>query len=332
MNSQSGRNTFVDSLRMQVRWCTFGPDINPFVRYNPWRPFVHWLNSRRMNDYVSKHIEGRFSTLQTSGDHLEASGQSIIDLVLTAYLKEDPVRKTQPLDSTFKKFAVNQIKLFLFSGHDTTSSTVCYLYYTLASKPDILARVRSEHNKVLGADVCQTSSLVAANPVLLNRLSYTTAFIKETLRLYPAVSSLRAGEPGFQVTDELGRQFPTDELLVWSNPVPIHRDPAYWHQPDDFLPDRWLVGPDNPLHPVKGAWRPFEHGPRNCIGQELAMIEMKVILVMTARKFRFSLAYDTLDGAHDNQRIKTVHGERGYRIDRAQPAGDLPCRVSESTW
>ena len=320
----------VDGLRMQIRWLTFGADVNPIKRYNPVRPLVHWYNSRRMNDYVSKKIDSRFTRLQSLEDPLKTHSRSIIDLVLAAYLAEDLERKAQPLESTFKKFTMNQIKLFLFSGHDTTSSTVCYIFYTLATKPDVLARVRAEHGLVLGSETSQAASLITSDPVLLNRLPYTSAVIKETLRLYPAVSSTRAGEPDFHVRDDSGRRYPTNGFLVWSDPVALHRDPAYWPQPDDFTPERWLVGPEGPLHPVKGAWRPFEHGPRNCIGQELAMMEMKVITVMTARRFDFQLAYDELDGVKKTTGIKTVHGQRGYQIQRAQPSGDLPCRVSES--
>ena len=331
LDSQRQKNPLVDGLRMQIRWLTFGADVNPFTRYNPLRPLVHWYNSRRMNNYVSKEIDNRFARLQASWDHFHERGKSIIDLVLTAYLTErrDPGKICLPLDSTFKKFTMSQIKLFLFSGHDTTSSTVCYIFYTLATRPDVLGRVRSEHDELLGLDVSQTASLVATDPVLLNKLPFTSAVIKEVLRLYPAVSSTRTGEPDFHVIDDVGRRFPTNDLLVWSNPVPIHRDPAYWRQPDDFIPERWLVGPDDPLHPVKGAWRSFEHGPRNCIGQELAMIEMKVITIMTARRFDFSIAYDELDNIKGTQGIKTVHGQRCYQIGRAQPANDLPCRVSD---
>lgn len=283
-----------------------------------------------MNNYVSKEIDSRFTTLQASEDHFQDRGKSIIDLVLTAYLNENRVMKSQPLDRTFKGFAMNQIKLFLFSGHDTASSTVCYIFYTLASKPEILARMRSEHDKILGPSVSQVASLILADPILLNKLPYTSAVIKETLRLYPAVSSTRAGEPDYHVTDDLGRRYPTNGLLVWSNPMPIHRDPTYWQSPDDFMPERWLVEPGDPLHPVKGAWRPFEHGPRNCIGQELAMIEMKVITIMTARRYDFSLVYDQVDRLKGAHGVKTVRGERGYQIGRAQPADNLPCRVSET--
>ncbi|KAL9605832.1 MAG: hypothetical protein Q9179_000980 [Wetmoreana sp. 5 TL-2023] len=56
LNSQRARNPLVDGLRMQVRWLTFGAEVNPFTRYNPIRPLVHWYNIRRMNNYVSKEI------------------------------------------------------------------------------------------------------------------------------------------------------------------------------------------------------------------------------------------------------------------------------------
>ena len=275
-----------------------------------------------MNNYITQKIDSRFADIQ-----IEGSNKSIMDLVLTAYLAGNVERKPQDLDGTFKKFTMNQIKLFLFSGHDTTSSTVCYLFYILASNPTILARIRAEHTSVIGSDHIKAISIIRSDPFLLNKLHYTLAVIKEVMRMFPAVSGTRAGEPNFSVIDETGRRFPTDGFLVWDNPQAIHRDPRYWPRPDDFIPERWLVAPDDPLHPIKGAWRPFSQGPRNCIGQELAVIEMKVIMVMTARTFDIRLAYEDLDHAKGIKGIRTVYGERGYQIARAQPSDDLPCLV-----
>ncbi len=316
----------VDALRMQVRWLTFGADVNPITRYNPIRPLVHWYNLRIMNNYVSKEIDKRVAQLQDQKYNSAKGSKTIMDLVLTTYMAENATRETQAMDRTFKRFTMSQIKLFLFSGHDTTSSTVCYIFYVLATNPNVLARVRAEHASAMGADHSKAASLITSDPFLLNRLPYTLAVIKETLRMYPAVSSTRAGEPDFSVRDDAGRLFPTDGFLVWANPQPVHRDPTYWQRPDDFLPERWLVGPGDPLYPVRGAWRPFEHGPRNCIGQELAMLEMKVIVVMTARRFEIELMYGRV-GRGDGG--KTVYGERGYQIQRAEPSGGLPCRVTK---
>ena len=314
---------------MQVKWLTFGADLNPFTAYNPIRPLVHWYNSRRMNDYIIRIIDGRLVELQSAGSGSDKANKSILDLVLTTYLSENAGRKIQGIDRTFKNFTISQIKLFLFSGHDTTSSTICYIFYILATKPAVLARVRAEHSSVIGSDTSKAASTITSDPFLLNKLPYTLAVIKEVMRLFPAVSGTRAGEPNYSVTDDVGRSFPTDGFLVWDIPQAIHRDPTYWQAPDDFIPERWLVASGDSLYPVKGAWRPFSHGPRNCIGQELAMIEMKVIIVLTARAFDIKLAYEDLDRARGTTGISTIYGERGYQIQRAQPSGDLPCHVAQ---
>lgn len=316
---------------MQIKWLTFGPDINPFIRFNPVRPLVYWYNSRRMNKYVTQKIDARFVELQSNdgSNSVENRNKSIIDLVLSAYLSEKGDGELQDIDSQFKRFTMNQIKLFLFSGHDTTSSTVCYIFYILATNAAVLAQVRAEHISVFGSDACDATFMMISNPTLLNKIPYTVAVIKEVLRMYPAVSGTRAGEPNFSVMDDANRNFPTEGFLVWDILQAMHRDPAYWTAPDKFLPERWLVTVDDPLHPIKGAWRPFSHGPRNCIGQELAMLEMKIIMVMTARRFDFQLAYEEVDRGKGTKHIKTVYGERGYQIQRAQPSNDLPCRVTK---
>ncbi|KAL8840160.1 MAG: hypothetical protein Q9176_004008 [Flavoplaca citrina] len=215
LSSQTRNNPLVNGLRSQVKWLTFGADINPFARYNPVRPIVNWYNSRRMNIYINRVIDSRFSELNVRDGNIERANKSIIDLVLTSYLSDRSPNSFANMDPTFKTFTMNQIKLFLFSGHDTTSSTVCYIFYALTTKPDILKRVRNEHNSVFGLNPQEAPELITADPYLLNQLPYTLAVIKEVLRLYPAVSGTRIGELGFDVIDDAGRHFPTRDFLVW---------------------------------------------------------------------------------------------------------------------
>jgi len=56
------------------------------------------------------------------------------------------------------------------------------------------------------------------------------------------------------------------------------------------------------------------------------MLEMKIIMVMTLRKFQIKPVYEELDRQKSSGRVRTVYGERGYQIQRAQPSDDLPCR------
>lgn len=78
------------------------------------------------------------------------------------------------------------------------------------------------------------------------------------------------------LTTEDGVRYPTPGSTVWA----VHRNPRLWPRADEFLPERWLGRPGDPLYPCKGAWRPFETGSRNCIGQTLALAEIKTVLVM----------------------------------------------------
>lgn len=89
---------------------------------------------------------------------------------------------------TFKRFTTNIIILFLFSGHNTTSITVCYIFYTLATKPNVLEGVRAKMIQYL------VPTLIVADPFLLNQLPYTLSVIKEVLRMYLTISGTRIGE------------------------------------------------------------------------------------------------------------------------------------------
>ncbi|KAI4282001.1 MAG: hypothetical protein L6R38_003258 [Xanthoria sp. 2 TBL-2021] len=279
-------------------------------------------------------MEKRFlRNLSGSEPATQARSKTIVDLALDKYVserKESDDGETT-MDATFKDAAICQIRTFLFAGHDTSSSTLCYCYHLLSIHPEIRDLVVMEHNSVLGPEIGQAASLLSQEPHLLNQLPFTLAVIKETLRLYPAASSTRQGEPGLNIIAADGRSCPTDGLLIWSNHFAIHRNEEYWQRPDEFLPQRWLVEKDHYLYNAdKGAWRSFEHGPRNCIGQELAILELKLVLAMTLRKFNVDSAYDEYDKVRARKSPKTVDGDRAYQIlaGAAHPNDGFPCKVS----
>ena len=320
------------ALRAQIRWLSAGAEPDLFQRWNPLRPFVHWYYTRQLDRYMERELEIRFAAFQETAELKETKGgrsRTIIDLALDEYLEDQPGSKTtRSIDMTFKSFAISQMKVFVLAGHDTTSSTLCYIYYLLSKHPSALDQVRVEHDGVFGSDLSQISSVVEENPHALNQLPFTVAVIKEAMRLFPAASSTRKGEPGFFL-EENDRYYPTEGFIVWSLHQAIHREPLYWPEPDAFIPERWLVNKDDPLYPVKGAWRGFEFGPRNCIGQELAMLEMKLVMVMTLREFDVRSSYDEWDRIRVKLGPRTVSGERAYQVldGTTRPADGFPCRV-----
>jgi cytochrome P450 len=285
-----------------------------------------------MNSYIGKELEKRYETYRASLAHGDlAASKSVISLVLGGYLEQTLSQKpSTTLDPTFKAYATSQIRTFLFAGHDTTSSTICHIYYLLSKHPSTLEKLRGEHDSILGRELDAAGKLISDHPHLLNQLTYTFAVIKEAMRLFPPASSIREGVDGVSITDDDGNAYPTGKISVWIIHQAMQRSPKYWKQPNDFIPERWLTGPEDPLYPVNGAWRPFEYGPRNCIGQGLVTMELKVVLALTVREFDIRDAYEEFDRLNPRGGFMTVEGERAYQIDQggAHPADRFPCRVS----
>ena len=291
-----------------------------------------------MNRFVSRHLESRFADHQDHGNTAKTKSdeyKTVMDLALNRFLDEQTrSHDPQGIDPEFKRFAISQMKVFILAGHDTTSATLCYIFYLLSCNPSALERARAEHNDIFDTDLIKASVKIRENPHLLNRLPYTFAIIKESLRLFSVASSTREGEPGFYLSHD-GYQYPTEGFTVWCTHQAMHREPLYWPQSDAFVPERWIVSDDDPLHPIKEAWRPFEWGPRNCIGQELALLEINVVLVMTLRQFDIMAGYDMCDHGQGEEVPKTVNGERAYQVLKGttRPADGLPCRVTvAATW
>ena len=306
--------------------------LNPLDAYNPLRPiFIAYYNSV-MDSFLSLQIDKRFAARQSLGDvdgPDNSKKNTVLGLAFDRYVKTRELRNpTNVLTSEFKQFVMGQLKGLILAGHGTTANTMCFIYYLLSKYPKALQRVREEHDSVLGHDVSQTASIIQEKPHILNQLPYTLAIIKETLRLYPADSSPRSGSKDF-VLRENGRLFPTEGCSVWTIAYAIQRDPLYWPDRDAFIPKRWLVPADDPLHPVKGAWRPFEFGPRSCIGQELAMLELKLSLVMTIRNFDFEPRFEEWEQKNGVKGPRMVNGEAGYQTldGTPRPRNGFPCRV-----
>ncbi|KAL4985036.1 cytochrome P450 [Aspergillus falconensis] len=204
--------------------------------------------------------------------------------------------------------------------------------------------VRQEHDRTSSTDLPVAAQLLKSNAALLNQCPYTLAVIKETLRLVPAANNTRRARRTHLHRPHI---YPLEHTVGAEILHPtIRRNPRLWPRADEFLPERWLVDPGHELYPNPAAWRPFEHRPRNCIGQTLVYNEMRIALVMTARTFDIKPAYDEWDAMQaanegplpklaswlgiSNNPLKTVGGERAYQTEKAgiHPADGYPCRIA----
>lgn len=317
---------------------------------NPLRPLVQKYNGYLMNSYICKELEKRFHEIKNerlSGDtNSPRSIKSVARLAIEAYLDGKKVRgvtQMDKLDKTFAAYASYQIRLFLFGGTDSTAAIMVYLYHMLAKHPDWLARLKQEHDEVFGVIPDDAPRILKENPVLLNNCKGTQAFIKETLRLYAPAGTIRAGRPGATITDLQGNEQPIDYAGANILHQALHTNPRIWPRAREFLPERFLVGPEHELYPDQSAFRPFEQGPRNCIGQTLVWNELRTALVLTCRDLKITDAYDEFDAksmeamgmfARLKRRmfgepIRTLYGDRAYQTDTGglHPVNGYPCYV-----
>lgn len=217
-NAQRTTNELTSRLLHLISWLSYGFENSLWQRYHPFRPFVHWYSNRHMNRYLARELQKK-AELSNEADIAEKpeGNRSVIDLALHKYqvIQGSANETVTGMDATFRAVAISQIKEFMFAGHDTTSSTLDYIFHLLSSQPEALHLLRAEHTQVFGADLSRTDSIITEKIHLLNQLPFTLAIIKETLRLFPPASSLRQGEPGFFVTDSTGREYPTEGCLVW---------------------------------------------------------------------------------------------------------------------
>lgn len=327
LNSQTSNNPLCSSLRSIINRQIREEELNPFIRYNPWFPFMDWWDGFIMDRYITKELRNRYEEWKEA--RIAGKARSIMNLALEDYMKNR--KTTDELDPNFIKWACAQIRLFLFVGHDSSAATIVYSLYLLSKHPDAMARIRKEHDDVFGKDVAQAPDLLIKRPHLTNELPYTTAVIKEALRLFPPAAAIRDGIPGASLRNPKNSEmYPTDGFAVLVPHNALHRNEEYWYRASEFIPERWFVGPEDPVYPPRWGWRPLEFGTRNCLGQNLVMLNLRVTLVMVVREFDVRDAYTEWDIKHPKVGPRTVDGERAYQISKgsAHPADGFPCIVT----
>ncbi|KAK8859210.1 hypothetical protein PGQ11_009944 [Apiospora arundinis] len=347
-NSQRVSNPLATALGRILHWHSFW---DPRVLLNPIRPFVQMYNGYLMNTYIRKELDKRFQEIKTeslSGDPTgkPKSIKSVVRLAIEAYLARRPAmanNEKTALDEGFAAYTTYQVRLFLFGGTDSTASIMVYLYHMLAKHPDWLAKLRQEHDDVFGPTPNDAAPRLKENPSLLNSCKLTQAFIKETLRLFAPAGTMRAGRPGATITDLEGHELPIDYVGANILHQALHTNPRIWPRAKEFLPERFLVEPQHELYPDPSAFRPFEQGPRNCIGQTLVWNELRTALVLTCRDLKITDAYAEFDAKKEaemgalarlqrrvfGEPIKTLYGERAYQTDTGglHPVNGYPCYV-----
>jgi cytochrome P450 len=170
----------------------------------------------------------------------------------------------------------DEVMTLLLAGHETTATALTWTWYLLSQHPEVEDRLHTELHEVLAGQPPAVEHLP--------RLPYTRMILDETLRLYPPTFSLSRKA---LVDDEIGGYALPAKSTILLCPYTTHRHPAFWENPGVFDPERF--------HPERAAGRPhfayfpFGGGPRQCIGNQFALMEAQLILATVAQRYRLRL-------------------------------------------
>jgi cytochrome P450 len=165
---------------------------------------------------------------------------------------------------------------FFIAGHETVSSAMSWTWYLLSQNPESWRRLRAEVDEVLRGRTPTAEDVP--------KLEYTTRVLLESMRLYPPIFVLmRCAKEDDEVG---GYHVPAGSNIVLC-PYVSHRHPDFWENPEGFDPDRFTPERSQGLHRM--AYFPFSGGPRKCIGNSFAMMQMPIVLAMATQRFRLNL-------------------------------------------
>lgn len=181
------------------------------------------------------------------------------------------------------------------AGHETSSNALTWTLYLLAQHPEIMEKLRAEIKAVFGDETPSFENL--------RKLEYTTMVLQESMRLFPPAFAV-GREP--QADDEvLGVPIPKGSVMFISI-CGLHRHPKYWERPNEFFPEHFTA--ENIAKRPKMSYLPFGAGPRMCIGNHFAMMEMQLLLVLLARQVQFELVTSSPVEAEPLVTLKPKHG------------------------
>ncbi|XP_072532462.1 cytochrome P450 3A27-like [Salminus brasiliensis] len=205
-----------------------------------------------------------------------------LQLMIQSQISDEQAEKASdehPVKGLTDHEILSQSFIFILGGYETTSTTLNFLLYHLATNPDSLSKLVEEIDKTFPRDVPVTYEA-------LMKLEYLEMVINESMRLLPTAPRL---ERVCKKTIELnGITIPKDTLVAIPTYV-LYRDPQLWESPEEFRPERF--SPENDIDPY--TFMPFGLGPRNCVGMRFALMIMKLVVVKLLQNFSVETCKET---------------------------------------
>ncbi len=211
----------------------------------------------------------------------------------------------------------DEVMTLFLAGHETTALALSWSWYLLATNPQAEQKFHAELDEVLGRRLPDVADLP--------NLKYTEMIAKEAMRLYPPAYAI--GREAIEDTEIGGYRVPRGTQLFAFQWV-THRDPRYFERPNEFEPERWAS--ESIQRMPTYAYFPFGGGPRQCIGNYFAMMEVVLLMATIGQRFRFSLAEGFQMEVLPVLSLRPKNGIKVKLFHRAHDAGPFVDRESFS--
>ena len=241
--------------------------------FEPWRPFLPtptWFKHRErikeLDTYIVRLLRDRWA--QRGGGCGDAP-RDMIDRIMDSLVKNG-----QHWTAAVEKQLCYEVKTFVLAGHETSAAMLSWAVYELQKNQAAQAQVIAE------ADRAMPVPGAVPEKAAVMEMDFTLGALKEALRLYSVVPI---------VTRVSGRDEKLGDTVVPRGTVVgvliqgVHNDPENWEDPGSYRPERFTEG----RKPKHFTFLPFIDGPRNCLGQHLALVEGRVVLGRLLQRFDF---------------------------------------------
>ncbi len=225
-------------------------------------PLTPYARLRRAARELNRVIYAEIARRRTTGER----GEDVLSLLLDAS-DEDGSALTD-------RQVRDEVMTLMFAGHDTTTSTVSFMFHELARHPEVAERVVAEQRERLHGRPPTAQQLMG------DGLPELETVLEETLRMYPPawIGPRRSVEPfEFEGIEVPGGAYV--DYCSWAS----HRLPDVWSEPERFRPERF--GPKERGEIPKGAYIPFGGGSRTCIGMRFGQLEVRTIATLILSRF-----------------------------------------------
>lgn len=235
-------------------------------------PTAHNRYRWRLNKEIKSTLQGIIESRVE-----DAPANDLLGILLAANRKErSGTQKNLYLNM---QEIMDECKTFFFAGHETTANLMTWTTMLLAIHQEWQERTREEVIRVCGKQLPDMESL--------SSLKLVGMVLNEALRLYP---------PGAMILRrsvkemKLGHMSIPPNTLLLMPIIALHHDPKFWGQDAlEFNPQRFANGITQACN-TPSVFLPFSTGPRNCVGQNFALQEARLILTMILQRFQFSIS------------------------------------------